>query len=282
MKYPILVRLLVFLLAVSPFAAQSALPGGTQAYYEYKAYYRTIRKVEDHYEVTDYYDVNDSIMMKALCSDVEPNLVFDGPVTYFYENGQVKETGTYQQGHPVGLFTYGYENGQRQKEVLYTPQGLQVCQYWLEDGTPLLKNGTGVIDRPDPDLPYAPYKEVEDSMIVTSYYIRPAQGDTIFLESKERATYVGGVEKLYSDLGEHFGGYPSEARALKIEGTVVIKFIVDKQGVALEASILQGIGYGCDEAALKAFAQLGTWNPAFFHGKPVKTQMVIPVVFALD
>ena len=45
--------------------------------------------------------------------------------------------------------------------------------------------------------------------------------------------------------------YPDEAITNKIEGTVAVEFDLDVYGEVTDAKIKHGIGYGCDEEALR-------------------------------
>ena len=45
--------------------------------------------------------------------------------------------------------------------------------------------------------------------------------------------------------------YPKEALAAKVEGTVSVRYTVDYKGKVIEASIIAGLGHGCDEEALR-------------------------------
>jgi TonB family protein len=45
--------------------------------------------------------------------------------------------------------------------------------------------------------------------------------------------------------------YPKEALEAKVEGTVSVRYTVDYKGKVIEASIIAGLGHGCDEEALR-------------------------------
>jgi TonB family protein len=76
--------------------------------------------------------------------------------------------------------------------------------------------------------------------------------------------------------------YPTEARAAKIEGMVVIKFVVEKDGSITNAEIVRDIGGGCGEAALRVVNMMPAWNPGMQRGKPVRVQFNLPVKFSLQ
>lgn len=71
-------------------------------------------------------------------------------------------------------------------------------------------------------------------------------------------------EKKFIDLPEYPGGkkalqefiranlkYPKEALEKKIEGAVHVKYRVDGMGRVIQAEVVHGLGYGCDEEAVR-------------------------------
>ena len=50
--------------------------------------------------------------------------------------------------------------------------------------------------------------------------------------------------------------YPEEAIKNKIEGTVVIKYAIDYQGKVKDVKVIKGLGYGCDEEAIRVIKKL--------------------------
>lgn len=77
--------------------------------------------------------------------------------------------------------------------------------------------------------------------------------------------------------------YPPVAVSKDVQGMVYIQFIVNKDGSIQDASVRSGIGYGCDEAALKVFNEISenAWKPGLKNGQPVKVKMVLPFYFKL-
>lgn len=76
--------------------------------------------------------------------------------------------------------------------------------------------------------------------------------------------------------------YPESAKTKGIEGIVYISFVVDENGHVLESDIKRNIGGGCGEEALRVVSEMPSWEPGLEKGKPVKTQMSLPVRFFLS
>jgi protein TonB len=68
------------------------------------------------------------------------------------------------------------------------------------------------------------------------------------------------------------------ARAAGVEGKVRVELTVDETGRVVEVRVLQGLGYGLDEAALAA-ARSATFEPALRCGKPTRATFTISMRF---
>jgi TonB family protein len=62
--------------------------------------------------------------------------------------------------------------------------------------------------------------------------------------------------------------YSPEALQLKISGTVVVSYNVDRRRIPYEITITKGLGYGLDERATEALSKW-RFRPATKNGEPV-------------
>ena len=76
--------------------------------------------------------------------------------------------------------------------------------------------------------------------------------------------------------------YPTIARENAIEGTVYIRFIVNKEGDVKNVNVLRGVDPSLDQAAVIAIENSPKWEPGKQRGMPVKVSINIPIVFSLD
>jgi protein TonB len=76
--------------------------------------------------------------------------------------------------------------------------------------------------------------------------------------------------------------YPPIAKQEGISGTVYVKFIIDKNGDVTGVSVLKGIGYGCDEEAMRVIRAMPKWKPGSQNGKFVNVQFTYPISFKLS
>ncbi len=75
--------------------------------------------------------------------------------------------------------------------------------------------------------------------------------------------------------------YPEEAVANRIEGAVKVAYDVDVFGKVIEAKVTHGIGYGCDEEALR-LVRLMQYPKKKYQGMHVVFHMVVTIHFRLS
>jgi TonB family protein len=77
--------------------------------------------------------------------------------------------------------------------------------------------------------------------------------------------------------------YPLEARNNEIEGEVLVYFIVETDGSLSDVQVKQGngIGYGCDEEAVRIIKSMPRWIPGKDHGQNVRVEFYKSVKFRL-
>ena len=85
------------------------------------------------------------------------------------------------------------------------------------------------------------------------------------------------LDFIYSNLK-----YPAIARENSVEGTVVVQFVVEKDGSISDARILRDIGASCGQEALRLVNSMPTWIPGKQRGRPVNVQFNLPVRFKLE
>lgn len=100
--------------------------------------------------------------------------------------------------------------------------------------------------------------------------------DEVHLAPDVLPSFKGLADFLQSNLV-----YPAQAREIGKTGKVWVNFIVDEKGKIIEAKILKGIGYGCDEEALRVIKMMPNWKPGLFQGKPVKVSFNQPITFQM-
>ena len=74
--------------------------------------------------------------------------------------------------------------------------------------------------------------------------------------------------------------YPQLAFDYGVEGTVILQVFIDSAGRAGLYNLLKPMGYGLDDAAIRAIRSV-KWRPSTVDGKPRGAWISIPIVFKL-
>jgi protein TonB len=74
--------------------------------------------------------------------------------------------------------------------------------------------------------------------------------------------------------------YPKFARRMGKEGKVLLSILIDESGKVLQVQVLQGAGFGFDEAAMEA-VRVWIFKPATLDGTPVRCRARMLVRFEL-
>lgn len=91
----------------------------------------------------------------------------------------------------------------------------------------------------------------------------------------KRAQFPGGKEELKKWLKENMD-YPEEAKRY---GTVVIDFVVKKNGKLAEFKIHKGVNEELDIIAVEILRGMPKWEPAMKDGVAVESNVQLPVKF---
>lgn len=105
-------------------------------------------------------------------------------------------------------------------------------------------------------------------------------GNETFQMVEQMPEFPGGTAAMMDFLGKNLK-YPNEARDKNISGKVIVKFVVNKEGNIQDATIVRGIGAGCDEEALRVVRKMPRWKPGYQNGKAVNVFFHLPVSFVL-
>jgi bla regulator protein blaR1 len=106
------------------------------------------------------------------------------------------------------------------------------------------------------------------------------QDGEIFLVVEEIAHPAEGMEKFFEFIKDNLK-YPAEAKQRAVGGRVFIEFVVEKDGTLTNLKSLKGIGYGCDDEAIRVLSMSPPWKPAMQRKEPVRQRMVLPVAFSI-
>lgn len=76
--------------------------------------------------------------------------------------------------------------------------------------------------------------------------------------------------------------YPPAAQENNIQGTVIMNFVVDREGKITNIKVIKGIGFGCDEESIRVLARMPPWSPGKQRGQTVLVSFTMPIRFVLN
>lgn len=104
--------------------------------------------------------------------------------------------------------------------------------------------------------------------------------EEIFVAVEQPAEFPGGQAALMKWLSNNIL-YPETAYKNDIQGRVVVKFVVEKDGTIRHAEIARSIDKDLDNEALRVVKKMPKWLPGKNGGVPVRTYFNLPVTFRL-
>ena len=106
--------------------------------------------------------------------------------------------------------------------------------------------------------------------------------DAVFLPVEFEAQFPGGMAAWARFLHKNLN-YPSDAQDNGVQGTVVVQFVVDRDGNVSDVEAISGPEKGgLREEAVRVIKRSGKWTPGNQNGKGVKSYKRQPVTFQIS
>lgn len=96
-----------------------------------------------------------------------------------------------------------------------------------------------------------------------------------------KPTFQGGDENVFTKWVFEQLQYPADARKERVQGRVILSFVVDEGGDVRDVKVVRGVAPSLDQEALRVVAMSPKWTPGTQRGKNVKVRYVFPVIFQL-
>lgn len=104
--------------------------------------------------------------------------------------------------------------------------------------------------------------------------------DRIYTSAEQMPKYPGGMKAFFNYLKRKTRS-TELAEQTQTEGTVIVQFVVEKDGSITSPRIVRGLHALLDTAALEAIVVMRDWIPAKDHGMTVRCKYSVPVTFKL-
>lgn len=105
-----------------------------------------------------------------------------------------------------------------------------------------------------------------------------AKEEEIFAAVEQPAEFPGGQVALMKWINENLQ-YPQTAKSANINGRVIVKIVVEKDGSLSQAQIVRSVNNDLDNEALRLINTMPKWQPGKNNGKPVRSYFNIPISF---
>ena len=165
---------------------------------------------------------------------------------------------------------------EKSKRTIKKEKDIEFIDQLIEEGI-LVEPINSTTAPPPPPPPPPPSETPEIFKVVEEMAIFPGCGS---VNVSERKTCIDEmIHDVYKNLN-----YPAIARENSVEGTVVIRFKILKDGTVSDFEIVRDIGAGCGAEALRVVKLLLSkkWTPAKQRGKPVDHYFNLPIRFRLS
>ena len=101
--------------------------------------------------------------------------------------------------------------------------------------------------------------------------------DSVYRHVDKKAQFPGGPDSLKSFIRKNLC-YPSEDC---FEGSVIVRFIVEKDGSISDVKVIRSIEPLVDDEAVRVVRSMPKWIPAEKDGKAVRSRLMLPVKWGL-
>lgn len=109
----------------------------------------------------------------------------------------------------------------------------------------------------------------------------PQEPNKVFDIVEVMPQFPGGNSELMRYLGTNIK-YPTIAAENGIQGRVVLKFVVSKDGSISNIQIVRSLDPSCDKEAIRVIKGMPKWIPGMQNGHPVAVYFTLPVLFKLQ
>lgn len=104
--------------------------------------------------------------------------------------------------------------------------------------------------------------------------------DRVFVEYEEYASFPGGDKACMAWLKERVK-YPKDCLKERIEGRVIVSFIVEKDGSIDSIKVFRSPHSSLSEEAIRVIKEMPRWKPAREGNKCIKSRFMLPINFKI-
>ena len=97
----------------------------------------------------------------------------------------------------------------------------------------------------------------------------------------QQPSFPGGREELFKYLTYNVK-YPIDATKNKIEGRILVTFVVEHDGSISNVNVANSVYPSLDKESIRVVSGMPKWIPGKANGKTVRVKYTIPITFRLN
>ena len=98
--------------------------------------------------------------------------------------------------------------------------------------------------------------------------------------AEDMPAFPGGMEAMIQFISSNIK-YPADAKKQKVDGRVLVKFVVEKDGSITEVKVIKPAFPSLDAEAIRVVKAMPKWKPGYQNGQAVRVQFAMPINFSL-
>lgn len=189
---------------------------------------------------------------------------------YHFKTGELSSYGQYENNKKKGVWVSLDSLGNKNAQYTYL-NNLKEGKYtlWNEDGS-VRKEGEYVQDK------LVSGEEASEKTPEKMPEFKGCEQETD-QEARTQCAQLEMLKFIYKNIK-----YPALARENGVEGTAIIRFVVDKDGTVKDAEAMRGICNEIRDECLRIVNTMPAWHPGYQNGEPVRVFFNLPVKFRLE
>lgn len=264
------------------------------------------------YVINDYLKTSKKLFMTWKSASFNPSRL-DGEITYYHFNGNKKGIATYKEGEHIGSRYLFYPDG-KPYSTFSNPEKIKksdaskflIVANYDSLGTALVAYGNGYFKGSE-DLNSTFYAEGavknglksgewkyhndelsriekydDNGEIILGKATKTKTGETkTYTQHQTSAIFPGGINEFIKYLGNTII-YPETAKQRRIQGRVLVNFIVEPSGKVTNVTAVNHINSALEREAIRVIENSPAWVPGYQYGFPVRASITTPINFSLD
>ena len=142
---------------------------------------------------------------------------------------------------------------------------------WMKEDVQPMEEMVVVAQTPKEEVKYTEV-EVEEEEV---------KEKVIFQVVEEMPEFPGGMGEAMKFLAKNIK-YPVAAQQAKIEGRVIVQFVVERDGSISDIHAMRSVSPELDAEAIRVVSLMPKWKPGKQRGKAVPVKFTMPIIFRLQ